>query len=181
MLGVACGRVAAPAGTATDPAPTATLPLSRLYILEMTGMSAEDTTVTFTAGTRRAIILRHGPPDNAPFVELRFTEESFPVTESPESVTVTVRPRAGVYGVDITTSVPSGPGGVVRFKYPVHFAAPVDALARYGSAARFERALSIAYLAEGDQYRLLESARPGADNLEAPLGESGTYLVAAPR
>ncbi len=180
MLGGACGPGTAPAGTATDPVPTPALPLARLYLLEMTGIPADDTTVTFRTGTPRTIILRHGPPDNAPFVEIRFSAESL-LAAAPESVTVTVRPRAGIYGVDITASFPPGPGSTVRFKYPVHFAAPVEALARYGSRARFERALSVVYLIAGDQYRLLESARPGPDNLEARLRGTGTYLVAAPR
>jgi hypothetical protein len=160
---------------------TAVLDASRLYVLEMTGIPAEDTTVTLGAGARRTIILRHGAPDNSTFVELEFGAETFPAPASPESITVTVRPRAGVYGVDVTTSVPPGGGAVIRFKYPVHFAAPLAALARYGSEFRFEQALSVAHQLDNGNFGLLRSRRPALDNLEAALPGAGTYLVVAPK
>jgi hypothetical protein len=141
----------------------------------------EDTAVTLATGALRRIILRHGAPDNTVFAELTFPAECFAGPGTPESVTVEIRPRPGVYGIDVTSTVPPGPGAWVRFKYPVHFAAPVAALARYGSTARLERALAIATRLEGGQWRLLPSERPASDNLQAPLGSSGTYLVVAPR
>jgi hypothetical protein len=115
------------------------------------------------------------------FVELIFPADSFTDPEMPESVTVIVRARPGVYGIDVTTTAPPGPGALVRFKYPVHFAAPVAAIARYGSTVRFERALSVATRLESGQWGLLPSERPASDNLQAPLTASGTYLVVAPR
>jgi hypothetical protein len=157
------------------------LPSAELFVLEMTGPPAEDTVVTFAAGAPRRIILRHGEPDNTPFAEVAFPDGAFPRADAPESVTVVVRPRAGVYGVEIETSAPPRPGGVVRFKYPVHFAAPVEAIARYGSRARFERALSVARLREDGKWQLLPSERPGQDNLQAELKGGGTYLVVARR
>jgi hypothetical protein len=157
------------------------LPLQQLFVLEMSGVPPEDTVVTLAAGQPRRIALRHGPPDNTVFVELIFPAESFTGPASPESVTVSIRPRPGVYGIDVMTTVPPGPGALVRFKYPIHFAAPVEAVARYGSAVRFERALSIATRRENGEWGLLPSERPASDNLQAPLGASGTYLVVAPR
>jgi len=181
LYGTACGRAAAPATPETGSFPAAALPLAEVYVLEMTGIPAGDTAVTFAAGNPRTIILRHGEPDDAPFAEIVFPAAAFPEPDSPDSVTVTVRPRAGVYGVDIAASVPFGPGGIIRFKYPVHFAAPVEAIARYGSRARFERALTLAYLREDGKWQLLESERPGPDNLQARLQGEGSYLVVATR
>ena len=155
--------------------------LDRLYVLEMSGVPPDDTTVTFRAGTRRRIILRHGPPDNTEFVDLQFPAEAFPTGTPPESVTVTVHPRPGIYGVDITTSIQPGKGSTIRFKYPVHFSAPLAGTSQYGSPLLFERALAIHTLKGGRIFTLLPSTRPASDNLEAPLAGSGTYLVAAPR
>jgi hypothetical protein len=181
LLPIACGPAAAPSTVGNGPAPAAVLAPAELHVLEMTGTPAEDTVVTFAAGHPRTIILRHGEPDNSPFLEVVFPAEAFPEADAPDSVSVTVRPRAGVYGVEIAASVEPGPGGTIRFKYPVHFAAPVEAIARYGSQARFERALSLAYLREDGKWQLLESERPGRDNLQARLRGTGSYLVVAPK
>lgn len=183
LAGPGCGRpTAAPAPAASGaPAITRTLPLEELFVLEASGVPPEDTVVTFRSGLSRRIIVRHGAPDFTIFLELDFGAETFAAPGTPDSVTAIVRPRPGVYGADVTLTVPPGPGARIRFKYPVHFAAPVAALRRYGSAARFERALAIAARQPGGAYGLLPSSRPASDNLEAPLAGSGTYLVVAPR
>jgi hypothetical protein len=95
-------------------------------------------------------------------------------------VRVVVRPRPGVYGLDLTTSVPLGEGASVIFKYARYFSAPARARAAYGSDVMYERALVVAQvLPGGAQLSLLPSTRPVADNLVAPLSEAGTYVVAA--
>ena len=147
----------------------------------MRGVPPADTVVTLPTGTLRRILLRHGAPDNTVFAELTFPAECFAGPGTPESVTVEIRPRPGVYGIEVTSTVPPGRGALVRFRYPVHFAAPVAALAQYGSTARLEQALSIATRQAGGKWGLLPSERPASDNLQAPLGASGTYLVVAPR
>jgi hypothetical protein len=147
----------------------------------MGGVPPEDTVVTFRTGATRRVILRHAPPDNTVFVELIFNAETFAAPGTPESVTVSVHPRPGVYGVDVTTTLPPGPGAFIRFRYPVHFAAPQAAIARYGSAVRVELALSVAMRLPSGSYGLLPSERPASDNLQAPLGGTGTYLVVARR
>jgi hypothetical protein len=183
LLGdLACGRATGAASDTPDPlTPTQVLPLSRLYLLEMSGIPAEDTVVTFASNQSRVIILRHGPPDNTVFVELNFPDSAFQVSGAPDSVTVVVRPRPGIYAVDIATTVVPSAGATIRFKYPVHFSAPLEALQRYGTVARFERALAICDLVDGTNYALLPSRRPASDNLESALRGPGTYLVAAPR
>ena len=182
LLLAACGSGRTRPGTATDgAAPARDLPLDQLHVLEMSGVPPEDTIVTFRTGASRRIILRHGPPDNTVFVELHFPPEAFPEATAPESVTVTVHPRPGIYGADVTITSPPEAGSTIRFKYPVHFSAPLAGIARYGSVLQFERALAIATLKEARLYTLLPSTRPASDNLEALLAGSGTYLVAAPR
>jgi hypothetical protein len=183
LAGLACGRPSATPAPAAGAAPTATrvLPLEQLFVLEASGVPPEDTVATFPSGLRRRVILRHAAPDYTVFLELDFAPETFAAPGTPDSVTVIVRPRPGVYGADVTLSVPPGPGAAIRFKYPVHFAAPVAALRRYGSAARLERSLAIARRLPSGEYGLLPSSRPASDNLEAPLRGTGTYLVVAPR
>jgi hypothetical protein len=179
---VACGRPISPVTTSPGATPaTRVLPAERYYVLEMTGVPPEDTVVTISTRSARTIVLRHGPPDNTVFAELTYPEGAFGGSAAPDSVTVTVHPRPGVYGVDITSPVPPGPGALLRFKYPIHFAAPVAALAQYGSSARLEQALSIGLRREDGSCALLPSDRPAYDNLEAPLGATGTYLVVAPK
>jgi hypothetical protein len=182
LSGLACGRATVPTSTSPGPgAPTQVLPLSRLYVLEMTGIPPEDTVVTFAVNRPRLIILRHGPPDNTVFVELEFPDSVFRVPGAPDSVTVVVRPRPGIYAVDIATTVVPARGATIRFKYPVHFSAPLDALRRYGTAGRYERALAVCDLVDGTNYALLPSRRPASDNLESNLRGPGSYVVAAPK
>lgn len=179
---LACGRATSQAGGGTDEDGTPReRRLSQLYVLEMSGIPPEDTAVTFPSGLARAIILRHGPPDNTVFVELLFPDSVFRGDQVPESVTVTVRPRPGVYGVDLTSTATPGRGATIRFKYPVHFTAPLAALQKYGSAVRFERNLQVTRRIDGDRFALLPSDRPASDNLRSALPGPGTYLVAGPR
>ena len=182
-LGVAtaCGRAARPA-TAPDPrVPTQVLPAARLYLLEMTGIPPDDSMVTFPVGQPRVIILRHGEPDNTVFAEVSFPDSVFGAAGSGDSVTVVLRPRPGVYGMDIAMTQLPRRGATIKFKYPVHFNAPRDAVERYGSTSRFEQALAVGMLADGTNYALLPSLRPASDNLESALPGPGTYMVSAPR
>lgn len=165
--------------------PTVILPPSQLFPLEASGIPPEDTIVTFQIGQPRSIVLRHGAPDNTVFVELTFPDSAFALPKDSlaprDSVTVVVRPRPGLYAVDIATTIMPQRGATIRFRYPVHFAAPNAALERYGTRGRYERALAIGTLLDGTNYGLLPSDRPASDNLRAAITGPGTYLVAAPR
>lgn len=177
----ACGRATTQgAGDASGDAPRERL-LSQLYVLEMSGIPPEDTVVTFRSGLARTIVLRHGPPDNTVFVELAFPDSVFQGSQFPDSVTATIKPRPGVYGLDLGLSALPRRGATIRFKYPVHFLAPVAALRKHGSAVRFERTLSVARRIEGERFALLPSDRPASDNLRSALPGPGTYLVAGVR
>lgn len=180
---LACGGRQPSAGTGApgETVVNQVLPLDRLYVLEVAGVPPGDTAVTFAAGTARSVILRHGPPDNNVFAELIFPASSGEIQAAPDSVRLSLRPRPGVYGLEIGCNRPLEPGARLIFKYPVHFSAPIGAQQRYGTSVLFERALVIARLEPDGRYLLLPSSRPAADNLQTALTETGTYLVVAPR
>jgi hypothetical protein len=156
------------------------IPFANAIVLETAGPPPADTTVTFTAGQARTIVLRHGPPENVVFAELVFPPGAFGA-DSGREVRVDVRPRPGVYGLDFTTSLALGAGAALVFRYPRYFSAPARARAVYGSDVLFERALAIGQLQPDGRLVLLPSTRPASDNLRAALPAPGSYVVAAPQ
>jgi hypothetical protein len=160
---------------------TETLPVDQLYLLEAGGVPPADTSVTFKTGEQRTVIMRHPAPDNGVFAELIFPEDVFPKGGPEDSVTVQASVRPGLYGLDISSTVEADKPGIVRFKYPVHFSAPQGALAKYGSAVRYELLLQIARQIEDGRYALYRSTRRASDNLEAPMVLPGRFVVGAPR
>lgn len=162
------------------PATSRTLPLARAIVLETSGPPPSDTSVSFTAGDAHTIVLRHGPPENIIFARLSFTAGAF--ADSGQTVTVEVRPRPGVYGLDVATSLPlRGGEATVVFDYARYFSAPSRARQVYGGDAAFEQALGVGRLLPDNQIELLPSTRPAPDNLAAGLPAPGSYLVAAPQ
>lgn len=154
-----------------------------MYLLETAGVPPDDTALYVTPGTRRVVVLRHGPPDNLIFADVTLPALPGDTTRPPpDSVELAVRPRPGVYGVDVEIgSLVLPPGTTVTFEYPVHFSAPEDARRRYGSDEAFEAALAVGQLLPDGGIRFLVSTRPAADNLRAVLPEPGSYVVGAPR
>jgi hypothetical protein len=180
LAAAACGGSRSP-GDAKPAAPTGVrvLPLPEAIVLETSGPPPPDTTVTFIAGEPRIIVLRHGPPEYTVFAELSFPPAAF--AERGRDVRVDVRPRPGVYGLEVATSLPIRDSAAIAFKYPRYFAAPAKARAVYGSDVAYERALVVGRLMPGGMLALLPSSRPFPDVLQAPLPAAGTYLVAAPQ
>lgn len=176
-LVAACGGRAG-IKNAVNPSAARVVPLASAIVLETAGPPPSDTTVTFTAGESRVIVLRHGPPENVVFAELVFPPSAFRA-DSGRPVRVEVRPRPGVYGLDLMTSVPLGEGASVVFKYARYFSAPARARAAYGSDVLYERALAVAQYRPGGEVALLPSTHPVADNLQSALPAAGTYVVAA--
>jgi hypothetical protein len=177
----ACGGRAGSGGKGPQPAPARVIPLASAIVLETAGPPPSDTAVTFLGGEPQVVVLRHGPPENVVFAELTFAARTFHA-DSGRPVKVEIRPRPGVYGIDLMTSSPFSEGASVVFKYPRYFSAPAKARAVYGSDALYERALAIGQLVAGGQsLALLPSTRPATDNLQAALPAPGTYLVAAPQ
>jgi hypothetical protein len=176
----ACGsRQPVPQTAPAGPTAARVLPLTRIIVLETSGPAPSDTSVSFTAGTSRTIVLRHGPPENIVFAELTFPPGAF--ADSGQVVTVDVRPRPGVYGLDVSTSLPFRGGATVVFDYARYFSAPVRARQVYRSDVAFERALAVARVLPDNQIELLPSIRPELDNIGAALPAPGSYLVAAPQ
>jgi hypothetical protein len=179
-LAAACGGTRSPGdGKTAAPAGVRVIPLAKAIVLETSGPPPPDTTVTFIAGAPRTIVLRHGPPEYVVFAELIFPPPAF--AERGREVRVDVRPRPGVYGLDVATSLPIRDSAVVVFKYARYFAAPAKARAVYGSDAAYERALAIARVMPDSMLARLRTTKPFPDILQAPLPAAGTYLVAAPQ
>lgn len=180
LAAAACGGSRSSGEGETAPAAGIRIfPLSEAVVLETAGPPPPDTTVSFLAGQRRTIVLRHGPPEYIVFAELIFPPSAF--AEHGREVRVDVRPRPGVYGLDLATTLPVRDSAVVVFKYARYFAAPDKARAVYGSDVAYERALGVGRLMPGGMFALLPSIRPSPDLLQAPVTAAGTYLVAAPQ
>jgi hypothetical protein len=174
---IACGGGAAPKAP-SQPAPLRPIPLKEAIVLENAGPPPSDTAVTFRAGERRAIILRHGPPDNVAFARLDFAPEAFGSGAGSE-VRLELRPHPGVYGLDITSTVPFS-GATLAFYYARYFTAPARARQRYGNVVAFEQALTIGQVQSGALLAPLSSTRPALDMLSATIPGPGGYFVAAP-
>jgi hypothetical protein len=177
MATAGCARKRAAGRTPRDVTPLRTMPADSVFVLEAGGTPPADTVVRFAPGQRRAVVLRHGPPDQAAFAVVEFGDSAF--TDG-DSVQVTIRTRPGVYGLDIASDQPFR-GGAITFKYARHFAAPVAARERYGSDARFERQLAVGRLPGDGRIILLPTRRPTADNVSAELDGPGSYVVAGPK
>jgi hypothetical protein len=135
--------------------------------------------VTFTTGTPRTIVLYHGGESIA-FARLSFEASAF--ADSGRSVQVDVRPRPGIYGLDVTISLPlRGEAAAVTFEYSRYFSAPARARQVYGNDVAFEPVLAVGRLLPDNQVELLPSTRPATDNLRAVLPVPGSYVVAGPQ
>ena len=180
LAAAACGGSRSSGESETGaPARVRVFPLTEAIVLETSGPPPPDTTVTFLAGQPRVIVLRHGPPEYIVFAELVFPPSAF--AEHGREVRVEVRPRPGVYGIDVVTSLPIRDSAAVAFKYARYFAAPGKARAVYGSDVTYERALGVGRVMPDGMLALFPSTRAFPDVLQAPLAAAGTYLVAAPQ
>lgn len=181
LLLAACGG--APVSTVVDPNATPhspPLPVGEVFVLESWGAPAEDTIVTFSPVEDRVVLLRRGAPDNNLFARITLPAGSVTPARG-DSVTLRVRPRPGLYGVEIVTDGRIGSGAQVAFSYGLHFVAPGGARTAYGTDLRFERFLAVSRLGTDSLVTFLDSWRIASDVLTAPLAGSGIYLVAAPR
>lgn len=176
----ACGGRSASAARDVAPTGVRVVPLAAAIVLETAGPPPADTAVSFTAGRPRTIVLRHGPPENVVFAEVTFGAAAFRA-DSGQPVEVELRPRPGVYGLELRSSVPLAGGATIVFRYPRYFLAPARGRAVYGSDVLYERALAVGLLGgTGQTLSLLPTTRPAPDNLQAAVRAPGTYLVAAP-
>jgi hypothetical protein len=181
-MAAGCHRAAPGVEGPTQGPPPRSYAASEVYTVEVWGTPAPDTVVTFAAAEGRAIVLRHGPPDNTVFAEVTLPANALSASGGRDSVTLSVRPVPGVYGVTLESEAALALPIVLTFKYPIHFAAPTDSRARYATDFLFEQALAVA-LVEGDgtRFQTLRSTRPASDNLQAVVAVLGRYQLVAPR
>lgn len=180
LLGTGCGGRRS---TSTSAAPLETperlLQQSDVWVVEAGGTPPDDTTLTVETGRNRILVLRNGAPDQATFAVLNFPDSAFGKAPG-GTVSVTVRVRPGVYGLDI--ECPSAPVGArITFNYARHFEAPVAAVKKYGTGFAFEREVVVGRLNDDGSILMLRTRRPNPDNVSAPLTQSGSYVVAGPR
>ena len=164
-----------------EPEPTAprTLSVARLFQLETGGPPANDTSLTLVSGTRRVVVLYHAS-ESIVFARLSFEAAAF--GDSGQTVQVNVRPRPGIYGLDLATDLPFRAGQTtITFVYGRYFSAPARARQVYGSDVAFEKALAVGQLLNDGQVSLLPTSRPAPDNVQAALPIPGSYVVAAPQ
>lgn len=178
VLLISCGSSATADPATPAPASSRVLPLARISVLETAGPPPSDTAVTFIAGNSRVIVLRHGPPENIVFARVSFSAAAFP--DSGQPVTVEIRPQPGVYGLELTTSVPFRGGATVEFDYARYFSAPARALQVYSNVAALERALRVGRVLPNNQIELLPTVSGELDHAAAAIAVPGNYLVAAP-
>jgi hypothetical protein len=174
------GRASSGTEAAERPTPVRIIPLREALVLETAGAPPSDTSITFRTGERRVIILRHGPPDNVTFAQLEFTSEAFGADTGRE-VRVDLRPRRGVYGMDVAATVPFRSGASLAFSYARYFRAPARARAVHRNDMLFEQTLAIAQIRPDGTAALLPSTRPALDFLSAEIPGPGGYVVAAPQ
>ncbi len=183
LCAIGCGGGSAPAGgpgpdARADPA-LPPRPLAQVFVLEATGAMPDDTTVSVPAGQGRVVELRRSGPDYGLYARLVLPGGAPAATRGP--VALTLRPRPGLYAMDVDVQGTLGAGATIEFSYGMHFVAPAGARERYGGDLEFERALGLGRLDGGTEVVFLATLRPGSDMLSAPFTVPGRYLVGAPR
>jgi len=111
------------------------------------------------------------------FARVSFGDEAF--GDSGQTVTVEVRPRPGIYGFDLSSTLPFR-GAIVEFDYARYFSAPALARQVYGSDAAYAQALAVGRVLPNNLIELLPSSSREEDRAAANVPSPGSYLVAAP-
>ncbi len=173
----------APAGTAASAGTkvnTTPIAASAVWILERSGASPPDTTVTFRASEGRTIVMRHGAPDNAIFAILSIPPAAT-TARSGDSTTISLSPSPGRYGVTISSTDSLGAGIQLTFSYATHFQEPSEATTKYPTPGQFEQATAPLLVLPTGQVQFVVNQRPAADMIRFPVSATGTWLLAAPR
>lgn len=178
---VALGCGGAGSGS-SEPAPEPALApraIAEVFLLEAAGAIPDDTTVAIDAGAGRVVELRRPGPDYGLFARLVIPPPDSAGTRGP--LQLTLRPRPGLYALDLEVQGALGDGASIEFSYGMHFVAPAGARERYGGDLLFERDLRVGRLDDSTRVVFLPTRRPGSDMVAGPVEGSGRYLVAAPR
>lgn len=185
LLLAACGsrnQFINPTGPAAAPKTVTGPPvgLDAVWILERSGASPPDTTVTFLASAGRTIVMRHGAPDNAIFAILEVPPAGI-IARKGDSVTFRLSPSAGRYGVSLETTDSLAKGVRLTFFYAIHFQEPSEATLKYPTPGQFEQATAAGHTLGNNQLQFVVSERPAADMIRFPVTASGVWLLAARR
>jgi hypothetical protein len=166
-----------PAAQVPDrPTLTRVMPRSEGGPVEVGGIAPDDSTLKLRRGESRVVILRHGPPDRAEFLELELPATVF-ADATREEIELTIRTVPGVYGAELIADVPWGPGATLAFKYAVHFYPPAESLRRYRTLTEIDRRLVIARREQNGDLALYYSTRPAPDVVRAMIPGPGTYVM----
>jgi hypothetical protein len=183
MLGaslVACGGGAGSAATdlvpqePTGPVEVRRVPRDQVDLVEVGGIAPNDTVLRVLKGVARTLLLRHGPPDHAEFLELNLPATVF-AEAGKDTILVTVTTRPGVYGVDLSADADWGPGTRLAFKYAVHFFPPSGSVRRYGTLTEVAKRLTIARRERNGDLTILYSTAPAPDVARAFVPGAGSY------
>ena len=170
---------APPAGAAlapTGPVAARVAPRGETGPVEVGGIAPNDTVVLVRRGVDRVVIMRHGPPDRADFLELELPASVF-LHAPGDTVHVTIKSRPGVYGAELSADADWGPGTALSFKYAIHFYPPADALQRYHTLTEVERRLKVARREPNGDLTLYLSTKPAPDVVRALIPGPGTYVM----
>jgi hypothetical protein len=182
LLLAACGggRSANAAGAVpaepTGPQEVRSLSRSAANVIEVGGIAPNDTILVVRKGEARTLILRHGPPDRAEFLQLDLPATVF-AGAAKDSIRVTVTTRPGVYGVDLSADADWGPGVQLAFKYAVHFFPPDGAIRKYGTLTEVAKRLSVARRDRNGDLTLYYTTQPGPDIARAFITGEGSWVM----
>ena len=179
IVALGCGGAGSgSSGPAPEPA-LAPRAIAEVFLLEAAGAIPDDTTISIDAGAGRVVELRRPGPDYGLFARLVIPSPDSAGTRGP--LRLTLRPRPGLYALDLEVQGTLGDGASIEFSYGMHFVAPAGARERYGGDLLFERELRMGRLDDSTQVVFLPTSRPGSDMVAGPVEGPGRYLVAAPR
>jgi hypothetical protein len=176
----ACGGGASTTATAlelqqsTVPVELRKVSRDQVDMVEVGGIAPNDTVLRVLKGVARTLVLRHGPPDHAEFLELTLPATVF-AGAGRDTILVTVTTRPGIYGVDLSADADWGPGTVLAFKYAVHFYPPSGALRRYGTLTEVAKRLTIARRERNGDLTIFYSSAPSPDVSRAFIPGAGSY------
>ncbi|HET7041813.1 MAG TPA: hypothetical protein VFI13_07330 [Gemmatimonadales bacterium] len=181
LASTACGGGPRAGATTPNggPAPTGPVvarvaPRGETGPVEVGGIAPNDTIVPVARGKARVVVLRHGPPDRAEFLELTLPATVFAQADR-DTIHVTIRTVPGVYGAELTADASWGPGTAIAFKYAIHFFPPSQAMDRYRTVNEVERRLVVARRETNGDLTLYLSTRPSPDVLRALIPGPGVY------
>jgi hypothetical protein len=177
----ACGGGSNPAASAAPVVPTGPQEVRSLArgaadLIEVGGIAPSDTVLVVKKGEARTLILRHGPPDRAEFLQLDLPATVF-ADAGKDSVRVTVSPRPGVYGVDLSADADWGPGAQLAFKYAVHFYPPNGAVRKYGTLTEVAKRLAVAKRDRNGDLTVYFTTQPGPDIARAFITGAGSWVM----